>query len=57
MDGLVEWHGLEKLRTTGDGYVVGSSVPGYRKDHSKALVACSLDMIEAFKSLPLRRGR
>ncbi|MBT7467718.1 MAG: hypothetical protein HN798_05370 [Chloroflexi bacterium] len=45
------------MRTIGHGYVVGSSVPGYRKGHSKALVACSLDMIEAFKSLPPRRGR
>ena len=57
LDELVERHGLEKLRTMGDGYMVGSGVPGTRDDHSRALVACSLDMIEALKSLPPRNGK
>ncbi|MBN4064653.1 adenylate/guanylate cyclase domain-containing protein [Dehalococcoides mccartyi] len=57
LDDLVERHGLEKLRTMGDGYMVGSGVPGTRDDHSRALVACSLDMIEALKSLPPRNGK
>lgn len=57
LDELVERHGLEKLRTMGDGYMVGSGVPGTRADHSRALVACSLDMIEALKSLPPRNGK
>ena len=57
LDELVERHGLEKLRTMGDGYMVGSGVPGTREDHSRALVACSLDMIEALKSLPPRNGK
>lgn len=57
LDDLVDRHGLEKLRTMGDGYMVGSGVPGTRKDHSRALVACSLDMIQALKSLPLRQGK
>jgi guanylate cyclase len=57
LDELVERHGLEKLRTMGDGYMVGSGVPGTREDHFRALVACSLDMIEALKSLPPRNGK
>jgi adenylate cyclase len=57
LDDLVERHGLEKLRTMGDGYMVGSGVPGTREDHSRALVACSLDMIEALKLLPPRHGK
>ena len=57
LDELVERHGLEKLRTMGDGYMVGSGVPGTREDHSRALVTCSLDMIEALKSLPPRHGK
>ncbi len=57
LDDLVERHGLEKLRTMGDGYMVGSGVPGTREDHSRALVAFSLDMIEALKLLPPRNGK
>lgn len=57
LDEIVDRHGLEKLRTMGDGYMVGSGVPRTRDDHSRALVACALDMIEALKSLPTRNGK
>jgi adenylate cyclase len=37
-DGLVERHGFEKIKTSGDGYVVVSGVPVARSDHAAALV-------------------
>lgn len=57
LDDLVDRHGLEKLRTMGDGYMVGSGVPGTRDDHAQALVDCCLDMIPALEALPARNGQ
>ena len=57
LDDVVDQHGLEKLRTMGDGYMVGSGVPVPRDDHARALVACSLDMLKALEDLPARNGQ
>ena len=57
LDDLVDQHGLEKLRTMGDGYMVGSGVPATRDDHAGALVGCSLEMVSALEALPSRNGR
>jgi adenylate cyclase len=46
-DCLVERHGLEKIKTTGDGYVVVSGVPVPRSDHATALVQFALEMLDA----------
>jgi adenylate cyclase len=46
-DCLVERHGLEKIKTTGDGYVVVSGVPVARSDHATALVQLALEMLDA----------
>jgi guanylate cyclase len=43
-DLLVEKHGLEKIKTIGDCYMVASGVPRPRTDHAKALVALALEM-------------
>ncbi|MDA0797552.1 MAG: adenylate/guanylate cyclase domain-containing protein [Chloroflexi bacterium] len=56
-DEVVERHGLEKLRTIGDGYMVGSGVPVAREDHAPALVACALDLIQASANIPARNGQ
>ncbi len=56
-DDLVDRHGLEKLRTMGDGYMVGSGVPATRDDHPHALIDCCLDMIRALEVLPARDGQ
>lgn len=45
-DLLVEKHGLEKIKTIGDCYMVASGVPGPRADHAQALVAMALEMRE-----------
>jgi adenylate cyclase len=43
-DRLVERHGLEKIKTTGDNYMVVSGVPVSRSDHA-ALVQLALEMM------------
>jgi len=46
-DLLVDRHGLEKIKTTGDAYMVVSGVPQPRADHVHALAALALDMAHA----------
>jgi adenylate cyclase len=63
-DRLVERHGLEKIKTTGDAYMVVSGVPTARSDHAQALAVLALDMRAAAaewrdprgRSVPLRMG-
>ncbi|HEY5902579.1 MAG TPA: adenylate/guanylate cyclase domain-containing protein [Anaerolineales bacterium] len=43
-DDLVEQHGLEKIKTVGDCYMVGSGVPRPRPDHAQGLVELALEM-------------
>jgi adenylate cyclase len=49
-DDLVESHGLEKIKTIGDCYMVASGVPRERADHALALVQLALDMRDALAS-------
>jgi adenylate cyclase len=44
-DCLVERHGLEKIKTTGDGYIVVSGVPVERPDHATALIQFAIEML------------
>ena len=57
LDGLVEMHGLEKVKTTGDAYMVVSGVPEPRADHADALAALALDMRDALAGLVDPKGR
>jgi guanylate cyclase len=41
-DDLVEKHGLEKIKTIGDCYMVAAGVPRERADHALALVQPSI---------------
>ena len=43
-DQLVETHGLEKIKTTGDAYMVVSGVPAPRPDHAQALARLAIAM-------------
>jgi len=56
LDEVVGRHDLEKIRTMGDGYMVGSGLPKRRFDHATALVNCAAEMIEKLKELPPRHG-
>ncbi len=43
-DELAEKHGLEKIKTIGDAYMVVGGLPIPRKDHAEAIVNMALDM-------------
>jgi class 3 adenylate cyclase len=63
-DALVDKHGLEKIKVSGDSYMVVSGVPRPRPDHSRALADFALDIANAAAALkdphglpiPLRVG-
>jgi adenylate cyclase len=64
LDALVDRHGLEKVKTSGDSYMVVSGVPQPREDHVEALACLALDMADAVidlkdpqgQAVPLRIG-
>jgi len=43
-DDLTETHGLEKIKTIGDAYMVVAGLPEHRHDHAQAMAAMALDM-------------
>jgi class 3 adenylate cyclase len=47
-DVLAEQHGLERIKTTGDGYMVASGVPDPRHDHAEVLTRLGLEMCAYF---------
>jgi class 3 adenylate cyclase len=56
-DGLVARHGLEKIRTIGDNYMVAAGVPVARPDHAQAVTALALDMLKGLEAIPARGGQ
>jgi adenylate cyclase len=56
-DSLVDKHGLEKIKVSGDSYMVVSGVPWPRHDHVEALADLALDMAAVAAELTDRRGR
>jgi adenylate cyclase len=52
-DELVEKHGVEKIRTIGDAYMVAAGVPRRRDDHAAALAGLALDMLAYIDDLPV----
>jgi adenylate cyclase len=57
LDALVDRHGLEKIKTSGDSYMVVSGVPQPRPDHVQAIACLALDMAEAVADLKDAQGR
>ncbi|HWF29634.1 MAG TPA: adenylate/guanylate cyclase domain-containing protein [Mycobacterium sp.] len=63
-DALVDRHGLEKIKVSGDSYMVVSGVPRPRPDHVQALAHFALDLVDVAAGLedphglplPLRVG-
>jgi adenylate cyclase len=56
-DALVDKHGLEKIKVSGDCYMVVSGVPWPRHDHVEALADLALDMADAVTGLRDPHGR
>ncbi|MBS1537975.1 MAG: tetratricopeptide repeat protein [Bacteroidetes bacterium] len=48
-DTLAEKHGLEKIKTIGDAYMVVSGAPEPRADHAEAMALMAVEMLEAIK--------
>ncbi|NJK74500.1 MAG: GAF domain-containing protein [Microcoleus sp. SU_5_6] len=48
-DLLTEKHGLEKIKTIGDAYMVAGGIPLARQDHAEAIALLALDMQRAIE--------
>ena len=57
LDALVDRHGLEKVKTSGDSSMVVSGVPDPRPDHLEALASLALDMAQTVAGLTDPQGR
>nr|WP_246398960.1 adenylate/guanylate cyclase domain-containing protein [Mycobacterium vicinigordonae] len=57
LDALVDRHGLEKIKTSGDSYMVVSGVPDPRPNHLEALAQLALDMADMVADLTDMQGR
>ncbi len=55
-DRLATRHGVEKIKTIGDAYMVASGVPDPTPDHARRLAAMGLDMLAAIDRLRVERG-
>jgi adenylate cyclase len=55
-DELVARHGLEKIKTIGDGYLVAAGIPTPRTDHAETAARLALAMREALVELPVASG-
>jgi class 3 adenylate cyclase len=55
-DALAERHGLEKIKTIGDAYMIVAGLPEPRADHAEALANMALDMQDAVAQFNAARG-
>src|SRR6185437_2762936 len=52
-DELAQRHGVEKIKTIGDAYMVASGVPIPRPDHTQLLAAMALDLVAVVRSVSI----
>jgi class 3 adenylate cyclase len=55
-DRLAEQHGLEKIKTIGDAYMVVAGIPQPRADHAHAMARMGLDMMTVIDDYARRTG-
>lgn len=55
-DQLAEQHGLEKIKTIGDAYMVVAGLPTARTDHAEAIARMALDMQQAIVKVNAETG-
>ena len=55
-DDLAQRHGVEKIKTIGDAYMVASGVPIARTDHVQALAGMALEMLDTAKRIGTETG-
>ncbi|MEJ2600101.1 MAG: adenylate/guanylate cyclase domain-containing protein [Anaerolineales bacterium] len=56
-DSLIEKHGVEKIRTIGDNYMIAAGLPRPRADHAQVMVRLALEMNAYIASLAPVEGR
>ena len=56
-DHLVERHGLEKIKTIGDAYMVVGGLPENHLDHAHAIAEMGLDMQQALAQFNAKKGQ
>jgi adenylate cyclase len=55
-DHIVEEHGVEKIKTIGDCYMLVGGIPLHRGDHAAAVADCALEMLDALADLNRANG-
>jgi len=55
-DTIVERHGVEKIKTIGDCYMMVGGLPTHRDDHAQVVAAAALEMVEALDKLNAQNG-
>lgn len=55
-DRLAVRHGLEKIKTIGDAYMVVGGLPAHRPDHAEAIAEMATDMLQEVARFSLKRG-
>jgi len=55
-DRLAEQHGLEKIKTIGDAYMVVAGIPSPVTDHAMRITAMAIDMIACIEAYAARHG-
>ncbi len=55
-DHIVEEHGVEKIKTIGDCYMLVGGIPLHRDDHAAAVAECALEMLDALADLNRATG-
>jgi class 3 adenylate cyclase/sensor domain CHASE-containing protein len=56
-DELAEKHGLEKIKTIGDAYMVVGGLPEKRQDHAEAVARMALEMLAVLEKISRSRGQ
>jgi class 3 adenylate cyclase len=56
-DRLAEQHGLEKIKTIGDAYMVVAGIPTPSADHATSMAHMALDMIASVEAYAARTGQ
>ncbi len=55
-DHLADRHGLEKIKTIGDAYMVVGGLPTAREDHAEAIANMAIDMLHEIRLLSLEHS-
>jgi class 3 adenylate cyclase len=56
-DQVTQQHNLEKIKTSGDAYIIASGLPLPRRDHAQALAAAALELRQQVQSFSSSRGK